>query len=772
MDARRSSPLAHSRSIAIGNGPADAGHDLATHLRAVSELASQFATPFGSQAWAQLAGLWHDLGKYRPAFQRMLEAADAGEAHIEGGPQRVTHSNAGALHAQERYPKGSGRVLAALIAGHHAGLPDLHSDDGRKASLSVRLASDTARSEYAEALEQGPPSDILNPDVTPLTACPGGSEGFALWQRMLFSCLVDADFLDTERYCDPKRAADRGRTPPLHTMLAAYDVHMAALAARVTISGSHSPVNDARANVLRQCREKGRRTDLGPGFFRLTVPTGGGKTLASLGFALEHAVAHARRRIVYAIPYTSIIEQTAQVFRDVFASLGEDTVVEHHSNLDVDPSRENHRTRLAAENWDAPLIVTTNVQLFESLHAARTSRCRKLHNLVNAVIVLDEAQMLPRDFLGPILQSLRLLVDCYGATVVLCTATQPALGSRVAPVTGKVTLRGIDRATDLIDDPEHLFDTLRRVEIRVPADLRAPTPWEVVATQIRDTPCALAIVNMRRQARDLHRQLNDPFAVHLSALMCASHRSACISGIRERLAARRGGTDDRPLRVVSTSLVEAGVDLDFPVVFRALAGLDAIAQAAGRCNREGRLERPGMVHVFIPPQAPPPGQARQGAQTTQELITTGLVADLLAPETFRRYFDHFYGKDANGRFDTQDILGLQTPERAALRTASDRFRVIDDASETVIVPYVPPDEAASPVHGWLAALAKDGKLTWARRKLQRFTVSVPRRTLDLMIAQRDVVEVAGLWLAQDTRYDPTFGLLLPDDHGAGEGFHC
>jgi CRISPR-associated endonuclease/helicase Cas3 len=293
-----------------------------------------------------------------------------------------------------------------------------------------------------------------------------------------------------------------------------------------------------------------------------------------------------------------------------------------------------------------------------------------------------------------------------------------------------------------------------------------------LATQIRDTPCALAIVNSRRHARDLHRLLDDPYAVHLSALMCAAHRTACIAGIRERLAARRSGNDDRPLRVVSTSLVEAGVDLDFPTVYRALAGLDAIAQAAGRCNREGRLERPGIVHVFVPPDAPPPGQARQGAQTTQELIATGLVSDLLAPETFRRYFDHFYGKDANGRFDTEGILSLQTPERAALRTAADRFRLIDDGSEAVIVSYVPADQATSPVHAWLGSLAKDGKSTWARRKLQRFTVNVPSRTLDAMIAQRDVVEVAGLWLAQDNRYDPSFGLLLPDDHGAGEGFHC
>ena len=764
--------LAHSRSITTSGDPQGAGHDLADHLRSVGTLAAGFAAGFGGQGWARLAGAWHDLGKYRPAFQRILAVADSENAHVEGPTQRVTHSHAGALHAMSRVPGQRGRILAALIAGHHSGLPDFETADGAAASLAARMGSEAAHLESAEALSQTIPDDILGLPTDELTPCPGGSDGFALWQRMLFACLVDADFLDTERYCDRQRHAARGGTPTLGAMLRAYNLHMDLLAERAAASEPPLLVNQWRADALRQCREKGRRKDLSPGFFRLTVPTGGGKTLASLGFALEHAIAHSRRRIIYAIPYTSIIEQTAQVFREVFAPLGADAVVEHHSNLDVDPSKENHRTRLAAENWATPLVVTTNVQLFESMHAARTSRCRKLHNLVGAVIVLDEAQMLPRDFLAPVLQALRLLVAHYDATVVLCTATQPALGSRREPVTNRPTLQGIDQATNLIDDADAMFAALRRVDVQFPADLSRPTPWATLAGEILEHPCGLVIVNTRRHARDLHRLLADPDAEHLSALMCASHRSARIDGIRHRLGERRSGRDIRPLRVVSTTLVEAGVDLDFPVVFRALAGLDAIAQAAGRCNREGRSPTPGLVRVFVPPGNLIPGQPKQGAQTTQELLASGKIKDVLAPETFRRYFDHFYGKDADGTFDREQILSLQQPARGAFRTAAKRFMLIDDDSESVIVPYVPEGATSSPVHAWLRVLASDGNATWARRKLQRFTVSVPRRAIETMIAQADVIERAGLWLAQDTRYDPLFGLLLPDDHGAAEGFHC
>lgn len=759
---------AHS-ARADSQGGLRAPHLLADHLRAVATLAETFADSFDSGAWGHLAGLWHDLGKYRNGFQRYIHQTHDPDAHIERVADHAkTHSAAGALHALARLGEGSGSALAFLIAGHHAGLPDRHSGDGAGASLQARMAKENSDSqrEYKEAISAPIPTNILDCDKS-LAVGPGAKAGFALWLRMLFSCLVDADFLDTEAYFSPEKAARRRHYPPLHELKRALDMYLSEITEKVAVSGL-SPLNARRAEVLTTCRDKAA---LPPGFFTLTVPTGGGKTLSSLAFALKHALHHGKRRIVYAIPYTSIIEQTAEVFRNVFASLTTDPVIEHHSNLDVDARKEDHANRLAAENWDAPLIVTTNVQLFESLHAARTSRCRKLHNLVDSVIVLDEAQMLPRDFLAPVLQTLKLLVEHYGVTVVLCTATQPMLASRHEPVTNRKLLDGIDNAREIIDAPERLYADLKRVDVRLPADFTQAVEWESLADNIRRHDCALTIVNTRKDARGVFELLGDPRAIHLSALMCAAHRSKVIGDIRARLEARRDGTDVRPLRVVSTQLVEAGVDLDFPVVFRALAGLDSIAQAAGRCNREGKLESPGQVVVFVPPHQAPKGLLLQGEQTTRELAHLGLLDDPLAPATFRSYFDRLYAQDGNA-FDREGILGLLKPDRSAFRTAASKFRLIDDDAETVIVPYHPDGGAnsASPVHGWLAALINDGNATGIRRKLQRFTVNVPRRQIDRMVEQGDVEERAGLWLALDSRYDKVFGLLPPDDHGKPEDY--
>lgn len=753
---------AHSAGAAVSK-PA---HSLSEHLRAVAGLASTFADGFDAGEWGRLAGLWHDLGKYRPGFQRYIRQGHDPDAHIE---QRVhgrdkTHSLAGAAHAIATLGPKYGTLLAFLIAGHHAGLPDIDPSDGGRASLKARLASEDGKREYAETVAQSIPPEVLSGRKPPMRLVVS-REGFALWLRMLFSCLVDADFLDTEAYYTPEKATRRAAYPSLAAMKPTLDAHLLRLSRSVAASGV-STVDACRAEVLAACRAK---ASLPPGFFTLTVPTGGGKTLSSLAFALDHALAHGKRRIVYAIPYTSIIEQNARVFRDVFASLGDDIVVEHHSNLDIDEAKETHANRLAAENWNAPLIVTTNVQLFESLHAARTSQCRKLHNLVDSVIVLDEAQMLPRGFLAPILRVLKLLVAQYGVTVVLCTATQPMLASRRESVTQRKRFDGIDQAREIIDVPAALYAALQRVEIHLPADFNASQSLNEIVEEIRRHACVLAIVNTRKDARELFRLLDDADAVHLSALMCAAHRSAVIAGVKDRLDARSNGGSDRPLRVISTQLVEAGVDIDFPVVYRALAGLDAIAQAAGRCNREGRLQGKGQVHVFVPPQQPPPGLLLQGAQTTRELVASDGPFDPLAPDTFRRYFDLLYGK---GGLDENDILGLLEPDRAAFRSAAEKFRLIDDAGETVIVPYAPDRGAdfASPVHEWLGVLAKDGNAKWARRKLQRYTVNVPRRQFDRMVEQGDVEGRAGLWLALDSRYDPVFGLLPPDDHGKPEDY--
>ncbi len=359
---------------------------------------------------------------------------------------------------------------------------------------------------------------------------------------------------------------------------------------QLTQHAENTPLQGIRRDVLNQTIIAASGT---PGMYSLTVPTGGGKTLASLGFALEHARLHNKRRIIYAIPFTSIIEQTASVFRSV---LGKDAVVEHHSNIDdpyiekregqPDNDRDNDSVRkLAAENWDAPLIVTTNVQLFESLHASRPGRCRKLHNLTDSIIILDEAQQLPRDFHQPIVRVMNQLSETFGVTWLLCTATQPVLEAIHDPL-NREEMEELRHVREIIPNPAELSTHLKRVEITF---ARESQSWEDVAHKLAAQTCVLCIVNTRRHARELCSLLpNDDNTLHLSASMCASHRSHIISEIRQRLAARRNGST-RPLRVVSTQLVEAGVDLDFPCVFRAMAGLDAIAQAAGRCNREGKM---------------------------------------------------------------------------------------------------------------------------------------------------------------------------------------
>jgi CRISPR-associated endonuclease/helicase Cas3 len=409
-------------------------HRLDEHLRGVASLAAEFAADFDSSDWASIAGLWHDLGKYSTEFQRYIKTVSGydAEAHLEGAPGRVDHSTAGAIHAVRQFG-AHGRILAYLIAGHHAGLPDWTSAETGGKALSIRLSS-----EHNHLLDRIPvqsiPQEILT-QAKPTTKLRGGTDGFHLWLRMLYSCLVDADFLDTESFMDGDKAISRSGYRDIQVLNDRFDQHMTAL----SVSAINTPVNAIRADILRQCRDK---ASLAPGLFSLTVPTGGGKTLSGMAFALRHAIQHKKQRIIYVIPYTSIIEQTAGIFRDIFG----DNVVEHHANLD--PDKEDARSRLAAENWDAPIIVTTNVQFFESLFSARTSRCRKLHNIVNSVVVLDEAQLLPPEFLQPIADVMNQLASHYGVSFVLSTATQPALGSFQS--FGGKPFRGLDKVREIM----------------------------------------------------------------------------------------------------------------------------------------------------------------------------------------------------------------------------------------------------------------------------------------------------------------------------------
>ena len=742
-------PAAHTARNA--DGAWRAPHDLSAHLRAVAALAAQCADSYGAE-WARLAGLWHDLGKYRPGFQRYLRAAsdaEAENAHIEGGAGRVSHSTAGALLACERFGT-AGRVLAYLIASHHAGLYDWHSD---ASSLEARLDSEASRTELAEALAAAPPEILDHGGFAPnLRAIPGGSAGFALWLRMLFSALVDADFLDTEAFMDEGKAAARGAWPDLATLRAAFDAHMDKLAA----AAPDTPVNRLRGRILAQCRAKAAEK---PGHFSLRVPTGGGKTLASMAFALDLARIKGQRRVIYVIPYTSIIEQTADVFRGIFG----EAVVEHHSNAESDPGRENLRSRLACENWDAPIVVTTSVQFFESLFAARTSRCRKLHHIVNSVVVLDEAQLLPPEFLKPILAVLNLLTRHYGVTVVLSTATQPAL-ARQEYFDPQKTIQGLDAVRELmqggpqVETPDELYRDLKRVNVRLPANWQQRTVWEALAAELTAHESVLAIVNTRRHAATLHAMLPQG-TLHLSALMCGAHRADVIATIKARLKA------GEPTRVVSTQLVEAGVDLDFPVVYRALAGLDSIAQAAGRCNREGRLPGLGEVVVFVPPDAAPPGLLAKGEGACRSVLH-GHKGDPLDRALFERYFRQLYYQCELDKHGIEKLFTVDGKTLAVnFRTAAEKFRLIDDADQaSVIVLYRGPDGRDVTVDQRLAQLRQGGAERWLLRALQRYTVNIRQRDAQRLLAQGDIEELLpGLFVqVSDLLYDAVLGLRVVD----------
>lgn len=719
--------IAHIRREGDGWIP----HDLDEHLREVGKRAEMYASFFGSGDWARVAGLWHDLGKYSEAFQQRIRSVSGYDAHLEGKVGRVDHSTAGAQHAIKQFGV-HGRILAYLIAGHHAGLPDWYSAETGGAALKARLADPGHLQRIAD---KPVPDEIFSQPTKPTSTLLGKGKGFALWVRMLFSCLVDADFLDTEAFMEPDKAAQRRETLTIKEMLSHFNAHMQKKFGEVE---RHS-VNRVRAHVLQQCRDKASEA---PGIFSLTVPTGGGKTLSSLAFALEHAERHGKRRVIYAIPYTSIIEQTANTFRDIFP----DAVVEHHSNLD--PDKETVESRLATENWDAPLIVTTNVQFFESLFAARTSRCRKLHNIVNSVVVLDETQLLPPEFLQPILDVMNLLVQYYGVTFVLSTATQPALGTLQ---TFERTLRGLDCVREIMNDPDALARDLERVDVTLPQDFHQAQDWDDLAQQVPQDTSVLIVVNSRADARALHRRI--PGTIHLSALMCGEHRSRVIADIKRRLHA------GEVVRVVSTQLVEAGVDVDFPVVYRALAGLDSIAQAAGRCNREGKLKR-GRVIVFVPPKPAPPGPLRRAADTTVSLLN-GVHDNPLTRDRYRCYFERFYLKAP--ALDKYDIVGLLTPDgdnedplKVQFRTAASHFQLIDESGyRSVIVRY-----GDSPT--LIDRLKKEGPARWLMRKLQRYTVSLPEYQFRKLLDNGDVSEVwPGIFAqAADGLYHPDLGLLV------------
>ena len=666
------------------------------HLQEVADMAKGFADAFGAGEWAYYAGLYHDIGKYSKEFQRRILA----------NGRRCDHSTAGARELAD-----ANLLLSYVVAGHHGGMPDGGTavDNVDCPTLTGRLQKDPksrqlpvyeafreeVSDEFPETLSAVPKS------ITPVRETPEDCKYLLTFlTRMVYSCIVDADFLCTERFM-----RNVGRVPASTTN---FDELADLLEKKLAeFYPPKTPINELRCQVLDDCLEGAR---LPKGFFSLTVPTGGGKTFASLRFAFNHAREHGMSRVVYGIPYTSIIEQNAQVFREVF---GDENVLEHHGALEFDDEDKDAgdrtslaaRLRLATENWDAPLVVTTNVQLFESLHAAKPSRCRKLHNLANSVIVLDEAQMLPSAQLLPCLRALVELVHNYGCTVVFCTATQPSLDEFVGEYGFHVT--------ELAHGVPELFAALRRVSYE---DLGIVDD-ELLAERLSQESQVLCVVNSRAQAKNLYellaRECDDGSVLHLSTLMTAEHRTRVIEEIRRRLS------QGEPCRVVSTSLVEAGVDLDFPTVYRAKAGLDSLIQAAGRCNRNGNKPwEESRVYLFDPEedyQLPTDIGHKKGV--SRDFMDDLQTLDM--PENVRGYFSRLYG---DRDLDRDAVLkDLNDPkydlDGIPFRCVAERFHMIDDGSYSVVIPNESTEAIIQQI--------RDGEVSrGALRKLSRHTVSL------------------------------------------------
>lgn len=689
LQVRGSHLFAHS----LPDLPEDAWEPLSRHLANVAASARSRAERFGAAEVGEVTGWLHDMGKVKAGFQ----------ARLRGAPQKVSHSGEGALYAHDHFPF-LGKLMAFCVAGHHSGLPN-GATDARARPVTPLLKR------LAESDSIPLPAGVKIPDMRtapkPLSGLKFDARtAFCAFEvqfftRMLFSALVDADFIETENFYSPGRR---------HSPIPDLDGLRSTLDRRLTGFGpARTPVNRLRAEVLSAAEDAAQKK---PGLFTLTVPTGGGKTLSSLKFALDHALRHDLRRVIYVVPFTAIIEQTADVFRTYLED--EDAVLEHHSGFDAEDTfgdeTRAEQMKLAAQNWDRPVVVSTAVQFFESLFANRTQKCRKLHNIARSVIVLDEAQTLPVNYLRPCLAALKELVRGYGCSVVLCTATQPAVRD----------LDGLDRydesipadaTREIAPDPPELYRRLKRVDARFVGALGNADLAARVAGQE-----ALVIVNNKRQARALYDLLGRGHALHLSTNMTAGHRRDVLARIKDGF--------DGP--VISTALVEAGVDLDFPQVWRAVAGLDSIVQAAGRCNRNGMMEGLGEVHIFEPEDGyPPPHELQLNADIARDILRTH-ADDPLSPEAVRAYFQRLYW-DRDADLDSKRILQQikETGNRFDFPFAdiAHDFRLIEEVTQPLII--------GAGTYGMDAGarrLLEHGPYPGAiARAMQRYTVSVSPR---------------------------------------------
>lgn len=656
------------------------------HLLEVAETAADYAAEFGAAEEAFRTGLCHDAGKYGAIFQRRIR----GE-HVE-----ADHSTAGA----QLLMKNRDIFGAMSIAGHHAGIPDFGSRVDTAQAKTLLGRCKRALDNY---------SAFFTENSVPAAQIPkyaSSANGFiqSFFTRMLFSCLVDADYLCTERFMQQVES-ERDMVAKLPVLLQKFDQY-----ADTVWNSDDSPLNKERGRIRRSCVET---ANAAPGLFQLTIPTGGGKTAASMAFALHHAVQHKKRRIIYVIPYTSIIEQNSDVFSKIF---GKENVLQHHSAAEMDYSEISQdalRKRRAVENWDAPLIMTTAVQFLESLFAAKPSKCRKLHNIANSVIIFDEAQMLPVNLLRPCIAAISELIQNYKVTAVMCTATQPALDDLfheflpgIVPV--ELAPHDMDAAV------------FRRVTYQYHPD----ADENAVLCELNRHAQVLCIVNTRAKAEAWYRSLEGEGNYHLSTRMTSNHRRKILKEIRSRLES------GLPCRLISTSLIEAGVDVDFPIVYREIAGIDSIVQAAGRCNRNGTLPNGGGVYIFRTGDKAPKLQEKN-ISAGESILNRSMMPD--HPDAVEAYFREIYhisGKSGmdrgcDGRPVLQALLEGDSGSKLPIRTVSERFKIISEDTCTI---YVPSAENAADI-----ALLRSGiRSRELLRKIGQDSVSVYRTQFRLL----------------------------------------
>lgn len=717
------------------------------HQKGVAELAAAFAGQFGYSSWGYSLGLLHDKGKERNAFQQYIRKANGLPVTDNKIYKEHNHAFVGGILARELMGMSVLNLLTNQIISHHSGLHDY--SDIETILQEKQLPEEIDRKSIVLDKVQL----IKELSEAPLAKQKIDLKHFHHLSRMLFSCLVDADRLDTEHFMNVESWQKRGCASTLAELLPELEMYMKDLQEKA----SDTDVNRIRRQILQQCIKMSTGEK---GFYSLTVPTGGGKTLSSLLWAMKHAVHNGMSRIIIAIPYTSIIVQTAAQLKRIF---GEENVLEHHSSFNPDEIQDenlNGKTRqeiialrekakLATENWDYPIIVTTNVQLFESMFSNKPSVCRKLHNLANSVILLDEAQTLPTDFLQPIVDGMKAYQEMFGVSVLFTTASQPVLSGLIEGSNPRVSFKGIDRITEIIPKDFVLHDKLRRVRLEIDD---AGSTYDEIAGRLVQFEKVLCIVNTRKDAKELYDRLpEEGVKLHLSRMMCPEHICETINRIKELLR-----SNDAPvIRVIATQLVEAGVDMDFPVVFRQEAGLDSVLQAAGRCNREGKLAQ-GKTFVFsLSAENRKPYGSMAAANNAR--LNLPATSDWFAPSVMEVYFKQLYSRTET--FDRKTISHyLYKPDELCFEKASDAFKLIEDDGVNLIVNWGNSMDL-------VAELKTSGCTYSLMKQLAKYTVGIRQSDFKKLVQYGAVEEILeGIYLLSDReQYDKDTGVRL-DNH--------